>query len=240
MSEKELGTTDAVRETILARIRSGQWPAGTELPSERELMEEFKVSRIPLREALAGLRALGVLQTRAGSGTRVRRVDADTVAQLLPLLVTLEGERTFGQVFELRLAVESQSAALAARRHTEADARALKGFLVQLKEDLDATLDEAVEADLAFHVAIARATGNPLFEVLMRTLAELVKHVQVQSCKDDPVRRRRAFDAHGAIVDAILARDADRARAEMEAHLRYSASRQLEAGSPPHPQENAR
>jgi len=240
MNENRLKTTDSIRETILARIRSGQWPAGTELPSERALMEESKVSRIPLREALAGLRALGVLQTRAGSGTRVRRVDADTVAQLLPLLVTLEGERTFAQVFELRLAVESQTAALAARRHTDADARALKGFLVTLKEDLGANLDEAVETDLDFHVAIARATGNPLFEVLMRTLAELVKHVQVQSCKDDPVRRRRAFDAHGAIVDAILARDADRARAEMEAHLRYSASRPREAGSPAHPQENAR
>src|SRR4051812_48588582 len=117
MAGKGQGTTDAVRETILARIRSGQWPAGTELPSERELMEEFKVSRIPLREALAGLRALGVLQTRAGSGTRARRVDADSVPQLPPLLVPLEGERPFGQVFEPRLAVKSQPAALAARRH---------------------------------------------------------------------------------------------------------------------------
>jgi DNA-binding GntR family transcriptional regulator len=70
----------------------------------------------------------------------------------------------------------------------------------------------------------------------MRTLAELVKHVQVQSCKDDPVRRRRAFDAHEAIADAILARDADRARAEMEAHLRYSASRLL-APHPPIPEK---
>jgi GntR family transcriptional regulator, transcriptional repressor for pyruvate dehydrogenase complex len=226
------GTTDSIRQTLLGRIRSGQWPAGTELPSERELMDEFKVSRIPLREAIAGLRALGVLHTRAGSGTRVCRVDAQTVAHLLPLILTLEGERTFGQVFDLRLAVESQTAALAARHHTDQDARSLKQLLSQLKADLDANLEEAVETDLDFHVAIARATQNPLFEVLMRTLAELVKHVQVQSCKDDPIRRRRAFDAHEAITEAILARDADRARAEMEAHLRTSASRQLETGIP--------
>ena len=231
--------TDRIRTTILERIRSGQWPPGTPLPSERELMEEFRVSRIPLREAIAGLRALGVLHTRPGSGTRVRRVDAGTVAQLLPLLVTLEGERTFHQVFDLRLAVESQTAALAARQHRDTDAKALRGYVEKFKSDLDAPLDDAVETDLDFHVAIARATQNPLFEILMRTLAELVKHVQVQSCKDDPVRRRRAFDAHQAIVEAILARDADRARAEMEAHLRYSASRQLAAESR-HPQENAR
>jgi DNA-binding FadR family transcriptional regulator len=59
----------------------------------------------------------------------------------------------------------------------------------------------------------------------MRTLAELLKHVQVQSCKDDPDRRRRAVESHAAIADAVLARDADRARVEMEAHLRFAASR---------------
>lgn len=230
--KKDKGTTDSIRGRILDRIKSGQWPAETALPSERELMDEFRVSRIPLREAIAGLRALGVLHTRPGSGTRVRRVDAHTVAQLLPLLVTLEGERTFRQVFELRLAVESQTAALAARHHTALDARILRDLLEQLKADLDANLEEAVETDLEFHVAIACATQNPLFEILMQTLAELVKHVQVESCKDDPIRRRRAYDAHQAIVEAILARDADRARAEMEAHLRYSASRQLETGAP--------
>ncbi len=229
MSENRPQTTDSIRGTILERIRSGQWPAGTALPSERELMDEFKVSRIPLREALAGLRALGILRTRAGSGTRVQRVDAHTVAQLLPLLVTLEGERTFSQVFELRLALEAQTAALAALRHNDLDARLLRTCLERLRADLDADLDEAVDTDLEFHIAIAKATQNPLFEVLMRTLAELVKHVQVESCKDDPIRRRRAFDAHTAIAEAILARDADRARAEMEAHLRYSASRQLSA-----------
>jgi len=238
MKKNTLGTTDTIRGKILDRIKSGQWPVDTALPSERELMDEFRVSRIPLREAIAGLRALGVLHTRPGSGTRVRRVDAHTVAQLLPLLVTLEGERTFSQVFELRLAVESQTAALAARHHTELDARVLRDFLRQLKADLDANLEEAAQTDLEFHVAIARATQNPLFDILMQTLAELVKHVQVESCKDDPIRRRRAYDAHQAIVEAILARDADRARAEMEAHLRYSASRQLETAA--HAREKAR
>lgn len=224
--------TDSIRELILERVRRGHWPPGTALPSERELMEEFKVSRIPLREAMAGLRALGVVHTRPGSGTRVRTVDARTVAQLLPLIVTLEGERTFGQVFELRLAIETQTAALAARNHTESDASSLRAFLLKLKAELDAHLEEAVETDLSFHVAIARATQNPLFEALMRTLAEFVKRVQVQSCKDEPVRRRRAYDAHEAIVEAILARDTERARAEMEAHLRYSASRQIGIGAP--------
>ncbi len=224
--------TESIYRTMLDRIRSGKWPVGTALPSERDLVAEFGVSRIPLREAISGLRALGVLQTRPGSGTRVRRVDADTVAQLLPLLVTLESHRTFAQVFELRLAVESQTASLAARRRSDDDVRALQGYVARFKSDLDSDLDEAVETDLEFHVRIAQATQNPLFEMLMRTLAELVKHVQVQSCKDDPVRRRRAFHSHEAISEAIAARDPERARAEMEAHLRYSATRFLESPAP--------
>lgn len=232
MKKKDPQMAERVRRTMLERIRSSEWAVGAELPSERDLMSEFGVSRIPLREAIAGLRALGVLRTRPGSGTRVRRVDADTVAQLLPLIVTLEGNRTFSQVFELRLAVESQTAFLAAQRRTEDDVRALREFVEKFRADLDANLEEAVETDLDFHVRVAKATQNPLFEVLMKTLAELVKHVQVESCKDDPVRRRRAFHSHEAIADAILARDAERARAEMEAHLRYSASRILAAGTP--------
>jgi GntR family transcriptional repressor for pyruvate dehydrogenase complex len=224
--------SEGLLKTLLDRIKDGTWPVGSEIPSERVLIAELGVSRIPLREAIAGLRALGVLQTRPGSGTRVRRVDADTVAQLLPLIVTLEGARTFPQVFELRLAIEAQTSALAAQRHTDEDARALRALLSQFRADLDGGLEESIDTDLAFHVRIAQATGNPLFAVLMRTLAELIRHVQFESCKDDPVRRRRALHAHEAIAEAILARDPDRARAEMEAHLRYSASRQLRASLP--------
>ena len=223
--------SETVFQGMLERVRSGAWPAGVEIPSERVLIEEFEVSRVPLREALSSLRALGVLETRPGSGTRVRHVTVGTVARLLPLLVTLEGPKTFEQVFELRLGIEPSAAALAAARHSDDDARALSGLVDRFRADLAAGLDTAIETDLAFHVRIAEAARNPLFAVLMRTLAELLRHVQLQSCKDDPDRRRRAVDSHAAIADAILARDADRARVEMEAHLRFSASRRAGGSS---------
>jgi GntR family transcriptional regulator, transcriptional repressor for pyruvate dehydrogenase complex len=217
--------SDTVFRGMLDRVRTGAWPAGGEIPSERSLIDEFEVSRVPLREALSSLRALGILETRQGSGTRVRRVDVDTVARLLPLLVTLEGPRTFEQIFELRLSIEPAAAAFAAQRHAEDDAVALRALVDRFRADLDAGLPAAIETDLAFHIRIAEAARNPLFSVLMRTLAELLRHVQLHSCKDDPARRRRAVDAHAAIADAILARDPERSRVEMEAHLRFSASR---------------
>jgi GntR family transcriptional repressor for pyruvate dehydrogenase complex len=220
-----MNSTDAVVQGMLERVRTGAWKAGQEIPSERELIEEFDVSRVPLREALSSLRALGVFETRPGSGTRVKRVDVEAFSRLLPLLVTLEAPRTFAQVFELRLALEPSSAALAARRHDAADARVLRELVERFRADLSAGLETAIDTDLAFHVRIAEASRNPLFSVLMRTLAELLKHVQLRSCKDDPDRRRRAVESHAAIADAVLARDADRARVEMEAHLRFAASR---------------
>jgi GntR family transcriptional repressor for pyruvate dehydrogenase complex len=217
--------SETVLNGILDRIRRGVWPPGHELPGERTLISEFAVSRVPIREALSSLRALGVLETRPGSGTRVRKVDVDTIARLLPLLVTLEAPRTFEQVFELRLPLETRAAWLAAERRTEEDARAMRSRVSQFSADPDPGLETALDTDLAFHIRVAEATQNPLFSVLMRTIAELVKHVQVVSCKDDPERRRRAVQSHESIADAILSRDAGRARAEMEAHLRYSASR---------------
>lgn len=225
MKKNEANLAERVTRGMLDRIRDGSWPPEREIPSERVLIEEFKVSRVPLREALSSLRALGVLQTRPGSGTRVRRVDVDTVARLLPLLVTLEGPRTFEQIFELRLAIEPAAAALAAARHDDADARALRELVDRFRADLAAGLETAIDTDLAFHVRIAEAARNPLFGVLMKTLAELLRHAQFQSCKDDPERRRRAVESHAGIADALLARDVDRARVEMEAHLRYSAAR---------------
>ena len=233
MKRRTQNQTSRVVQEVLGRVRRGTWPVGKRLPSERALIEELHVSRVPLREALSSLRALGVLETRAGSGTRVARVTAHTIAQLLPLLVTLEGERTFDQIFELRLALETQTAALAAERRAEHDLFLLHDFTRRFRADLDAGLETAIETDLDFHVQIAKATGNPLFAVLMQSLAELVKHVQRKSCQDDPLRRRRAVESHEAIVDAIDARDPQRARAEMEAHLRYSASRFLSHGGPP-------
>lgn len=221
--------TQGVFRKLLGRIESGEWGVGTTLPSERRLMEELGVSRVALREALSMLRALGALETRHGSGTTVRRIDAGVLAQLFPLMFRMEGQRSFEQVFELRLAIECRTARLAAQRRTEDDVRALNGLVLRFREAQAQTLEEAVELDLAFHVRIAEATGNTLFAVLLRTLAPLVLYGMVESCKDDPVRRRRGLDSHEAIAEAIIDKDPDRAAVEMEAHLRYSASRIIDS-----------
>ena len=100
---------------MLDNIHAGQWPVGATIPSERDLIEEFGVSRIAIREAMSMLRGLGVVDVSHGKRTRVRTVDLQVLDQLLPVMLACCGQKTFSQIFEVRLALtESRSAYLAA------------------------------------------------------------------------------------------------------------------------------
>src|SRR4051794_13231072 len=105
MNENSGSKVEWLKRAMLDRIRSGEWPVGSLLPPERVLVEQFGTSRIALREAMSTLRALGVLDTEHGCGSTVRRIDASILEELLPLMLSLEGERPFAQTFELRLAL---------------------------------------------------------------------------------------------------------------------------------------
>jgi GntR family transcriptional repressor for pyruvate dehydrogenase complex len=215
---------------MLDRIRSGEWPVGSLLPAERVLVETFGTSRIALREALSTLRAFGVLDTEHGRGSTVRRIDASILGKLLPLMLTLEGEQPFEQTFELRLALESRTAYLAALCRTDIEMEEIDRLAAEFRRQVNGKLDGAVATDIAFHMAITRATHNPLFATILKAVSEFVKYVQTISCTNNPVRQARAVQAHESIAEAIRDRDAERARVEMESHLRYSAIRILRSG----------
>ena len=94
--------------------------------------------------------------------------------------------------------------------------------------------DKAAQVvDLEFHLEIARASANPLFPTLLEALAGFVSFAQKESCRNDPVRGQRAVLSHESLVDAIRDADAERARVEMESHLRYSMTRKIDDVSVP-------
>ncbi|PHQ37001.1 FadR/GntR family transcriptional regulator [Rhodopirellula bahusiensis] len=222
-------STQFVFQRMLGNVQSGVWETGAQIPSERSLIEEFGVSRIAIREALSMLRGLGVVEISHGRRTRVKSVDAGTLSDLLPLML-IGGQQTFDQVFEVRLALESQTATLAARRRTPEQLSRLDELLAQFRKAMSNGGDKAAQVvDLEFHLEIARASANPLFPTLLEALAGFVSFAQKESCRNDAVRGERAVLAHESIVDAIRDRDADRARVEMESHLRYSMTRKIEA-----------
>jgi DNA-binding FadR family transcriptional regulator len=222
----------AVYQQMLGSIQLGEWPVGTNIPSERTLIDRFGVSRIAVREAVSMLRGLGVVDVSHGRRTRVRKLDTKVFDRLFPMMIATGGQQTFEQVFEVRLALESCTAHLAAQTRTEAQLRRLRALVEKFRKQARLNSgNAAVKTDLEFHLLIAESTGNPLFPTLLEAIARFVVFGQAESCKADPVRRRRAVDAHELIADAIADYDAERARVEMEAHLRYSASRAIDANN---------
>jgi GntR family transcriptional repressor for pyruvate dehydrogenase complex len=214
---------------MLDSICAGEWPVGSSIPSERALIDRFGVSRISIREGVSMLRGLGVVDVSHGRRTRVRKIDTNILDQLLPLMLALDGQRTFQQIFDVRIALESRASFLAAASRTNAQLEKIQNLARKYRRQVRTSSTSALKTDLEFHLTIADATGNPLFSVLLAAIARLVVFGQTESCKDDPERRRRAVRAHQAIAEAIADQDSERAQAEMEAHLRYSASRVLDS-----------
>ncbi len=221
-------STEMVFHQMLRNVQSGDWEMGSVIPSERSLIDQFGVSRIAIREALSMLRGLGVVDISHGRRTRVKSIGSETLGYLLPLMLMSGGQRTFDQVFEVRLAIETQTASLAARRRTDEQLGKLDTLLQRFRDAMTSAKNDAQQVDLEFHLEIARAADNPLFPVLLEALAGFVAFAQKESCRNDPDRCQRAILAHESIVEAIRDQDTDRARVEMESHLRYSMTRKIE------------
>ncbi|MBN1457386.1 MAG: FadR family transcriptional regulator [Sedimentisphaerales bacterium] len=217
-------------EKILDNIRLGIWPIGSAIPSERTLVSEFNVSRITVREALSMLKALGAISTSQGKRSVISPLDSNIISRLFPLMMSLQGEKTYEQIFEVRLAIESRTAYLAAVNRTEDDIVQIKALLEKLRIETSANIEQSIETDLQFHIQIAKSTQNPLFPALLNAISGFVTYVQVLSCRGNPVKRKRAMHFHETIADAIIGSDPERARVEMESHLRGSADKMLKSG----------
>lgn len=219
-------------DVIGARIRDGQLRAGDKLPTEAAIMGEFGVSRTVVREALSKLQASGVVQTRHGIGTFVVGPPGDaSVFRIGPeQLATL---RDVIAVLELRIGLETESAALAAARRTEANLKVMRQALDDFAAAVSQGLD-AVAADFAFHAEIARATQNPHFAELIGALGmAAIPRARLDPARPEDAERmsylKRVNGEHESIFDAIVAQDADAARAAMRTHLANSRERRRRA-----------
>ncbi|MBK6009234.1 FadR family transcriptional regulator [Ramlibacter ginsenosidimutans] len=216
-----------VVDALGGRIRDGSLAPGEKLPTEAAIMEEFGVSRTVVREAISRLQAAGLVATRHGVGTFVVGLGDPSTFRISPeQLGTLQDVIA---VLELRIAVETESAALAAMRRTPANVetlrKALRTFTSALEEGRD-----AVGADFQFHLEIARATQNHHFADLMATLGGMmIPRARLEPPGPlTPERQaylRRVNAEHESIVDAIARQDPEGARAAMRTHLANSRER---------------
>lgn len=217
---------EQVMVRLAADIRSGRLGPGARLPTEQALTSELGVSRTVVREAVAALRADGLVVTRRGSGAYVAdptagpfRIAAPKAARLADIL----------EVMELRLAVEVEAAALAAERGSRRQIGAIRNAWRAIDDALRRG-EGAVAEDFAFHRAIAEATGNRQFP---RFLAFLGSHViprqSVRLSVDTPAERRayleRIQHEHARIMNGISNQDSGQARRAMHEHLTRSLER---------------
>ena len=201
---------------ILELVTKGEFASGARLPSERALAERFDVSRTSVREAIIALELQGTVEVRGGSGIYVGQLPGSQS----PVFMPQTGPGPF-EVLRARCLIESEIASVAAVTRQDADLDRIFTALAAMREHMDDKLANA-SADRLFHLRIAESTGN---SVLLQMVTALWDHArgplwtQMEAHFHSPALRAASQEDHQRVFSALLARDAEGARAAMRAHL---------------------
>ncbi|OCX64474.1 GntR family transcriptional regulator [Thioclava sp. SK-1] len=205
------------------RIYEGSLQPGDKLPTEHMMAKTFGVSRTVVREAIAQLRSEGLVESRQGVGAFVlerpaRQIYLDDAKAM--------DRHDFRSLYQLRIPLEMEAAALAAVHHTTAQMDALSAALSRIT-DTENWGGSGVEADLDFHRIIAEATGNIYFGQFIGAISDRISHVIVIARTEGQLEDviAHTIEEHTAIRDAIRTKDPVVARAAMRRHLIGSAQR---------------
>lgn len=222
--------SDTIAQQLLKQIEKGAFTRNGKLPTEAVLAQEFGVSRTVIREAISRLKNEGVVEPRQGSGVFiVERVG------IRPLRIDYAEAVEAGSVphiLALRRAIEAEVAAEAAMRRTDADMVAIDAALAKIDAAV-ADGEDGVAEDVAFHRAIATASGNPYFLKTLTFLNQYLEAGTVVTRRNEALRAdfsRQVRDEHAAIVAAIRAGDPMAAHTAARTHMINAARRLAEAG----------
>lgn len=227
--------TETARLSIIDLIKASGLQSGDKLPTVGQLALQLSVSRTVVREAIASLKAEGWLRSQRGSGI--------FVLALAELVATADGMQKFETPsdddaelmdwMELRIAIEVEAAGLAAERRSDKHLFALERSLTRHRRQISTGVLSG-NPDLEFHNALAVATGNPRFQLFVRTVGErlipemdAIDDIQL-NCFD------KALSEHTLVFQAVSGRDGDAARSSMQRHLRFASrcyrQRRIKAG----------
>lgn len=219
---------DRVYHVLYARISNGDYAVNQKLPPEKDLAQEFQVSRPVLRTALDQLRNEGLVYSRQGAGSYVRAPKSTTLG-----FAPVETIADIQRCYEFRVILESEAAELAAERRDDEVLREMEDALDLLQAATGSRIHRE-DADYAFHLAITRAANNHYFEASMRALRE---HINVgmkmhgQSLLSDGAQGLESVLAeHADIYTAIKDQDTERAKQAMRAHVVNSRDRLFGGG----------
>jgi GntR family transcriptional regulator, transcriptional repressor for pyruvate dehydrogenase complex len=218
--------TDTIAEYLITTAR--ELAPGSKLPSENQLARQFGVSRSAVREAVSGVASRGLLEIRKGAGMFVR---APLIGNLEFGGVDYSNLANTAKLLEIRAGLDAAAARIAAIRRTADEVKFLQEMNVAASR-ADLAITEAVEADLAFHLAIVRATQNEYFVSIQTFLLEHLRagiHFTrtLESYSKEMVEEVQR--EHTEILQAIEDQDSDRAARLAEQHVRNARSRMRSA-----------
>lgn len=212
---------EEVADSLIQMIKDGELNPGDRLESVEQLAQTFDVSRSAVREALSGMRAMGLVSMRQGEGTFVTKFDASNFS--LPVTVgMLMQKEDIKELYEVRKILEAGVARSAALYHQASDLQSLQEAIGEMENaDKNGSLGE--DADMRFHMAVANATHNQILIHLMRSVSEVMltvlretREVLIHSEK----KTASLINEHQLIYEAIKARHPDQAEQYMLTHLR--------------------
>ncbi|MFI6445331.1 FadR/GntR family transcriptional regulator [Kitasatospora sp. NPDC050543] len=208
-SPRRTPLSDQVIAQLRAQITSGEWPVGSRIPTEAALVEQLGVARNTVREAVRALAHNGLLDIRQGSGTYVL-----ATSELAGVMHRRFADADQGQVAELRAALETSAAGLAAARRTDRDLHLLENALARRDGAWHSgDAEDFVQADAAFHQAVVAAAHNDVLAAVYADLGEVMRSQLRHDVGPELIPER--FLGHDGIIDAI--RDGDTRRAALEA-----------------------
>jgi len=209
---------EQIVQQIEESIRNGQLREGERLPAERELAQQFGVSRTAVREAVKTLREKGLVEAYAGRGTFVVTRTSETLMQNLDRMLRGGPAQSTPHLTEVREILEPEIAALAAERADEESMAAMREAIAVMdaaRQDSEAF----IEGDLDFHLALAEAAANPLILSLIDSIVGLLREHRMRTYYVEGGPERGQYH-HKRILRAVEHRDAVGAREAMRSHLR--------------------
>lgn len=224
MQFEPMGTSEALYKKIVRlierQIAEKELKPGDRLPTEQEVAKQLGVSRTVVREAFLILRQTGLLEARQGVGTFVSEPLPERTLDAVTRLLRMQTDSIWN-VHEVREALEPAIAELAAERATDDDLERMQTALADMENNLDNTV-RFIEGDLNFHGAIADATDNSSFRLILTPVMDVMLEGRKLGASVADARAR-TLDDHNRILSSIQERDTAGAREAMKIHLRHVA-----------------
>lgn len=211
-----------VARRLLDLFTRGDIAPGTRLPPERQLAATLEVGRSAVREALAALEILGILDVRPGSGTYLRGSASDLLPQTLRWGLLI-GERRTAELIELRSGLEIYVARRAAARADERTVRELAGTLEDMRRDRQ-DFSAFADADSRFHRVLSETAANGTIVDTLHVVRSLLQVYSDRAVHDDE-SVDTAIREHAAVLDAVSAKDEDAAASAMATHMSTAMER---------------